>query len=122
MIYNKTTIMESDSESPIVMTIVIGNNILDELLLCLVEEDYESETTAALDVEYTAKYVAVIDKDSLAVMAEKLNIELVKMRDHLIDKFSEGCYISNKSYVMNAYRNILDYVLDCGGKYRLKQN
>lgn len=114
--------MESDSESPIVMTIVIGNNILDELVICLVEEDYESETTAALDVEYTAKYVAVIEKDSLAVMAEKLRIDLAKMRGHLVDKFSEGGYIPNKSYVVNAYRNILDYVLDCGGKYRLKQN
>lgn len=114
MIYNKTIMMESDSESPVVMTITIGNNIMDELVLCLEEEVYDDDAVPC------KKTTAVIDKDNMSALAGRLKIKPEGLKQHLIDRFEENGRLT-KNYVCHVYQQILEYILDNGGKYRLKE-
>ena len=114
MIYNKTTMMESDSESPVVITVTIGNNIMDELVLCLEEEVYDDEAAPRM------KTTAVIDKDNMSALAGSLKIKPEELKQHLIDRFEENGRLT-KNYVCHVYQQILEYILDRGGKYRFKK-
>ena len=115
MIYNETIIMESDGDASIVMTISVGTTILDEMVICLEETVYDN------DVLPDHKTMAILDKDNQSILAECLNIKPAVLKEHLIDKFSEGGYLSSTSYVRAVFQQILEYILDNGGKYRLKE-
>lgn len=114
MIYNEVLLMESDDDSPIVADIAIGNDILDNLVIKLSYSVYESGIRPDKDV------CAVIDSDSLASLAKHLRIAVHEVKQYLVDKFSYGGYISRTATVREEFHNILNFILDNGGKYRLE--
>lgn len=119
MIYNKTTFIESDSECTFVTTISVGNNILDELTFCLEEESYDDSTDPGYGT--TVKAMAVLDKDNLLLLAERLKINPSHLKDYMIEKFGKNGHIAYSSYVVHAYQKLLDFILDHGAKYRLNR-
>ena len=113
--------MSSDDDCCLMMSITIGETILDELALCLEEHYNGDDDYFKLNKNNLTKVVAIIDKHELSVMAKHLGIPASDVRKHLVEKFSDDGYISRTSYVRDAFQEILDYVLDCGGKYRFKK-
>lgn len=114
MIYNETIILESDSESSVVMTLSIGNTILDELVLSLNEEVYDD------DIVSVPKTIAVIDKDNLLLMANRLKIKPADLKAFLVEKFSEGGRLT-RNYVRQVFQQMLEFVLNQGAKYCFKK-
>ena len=72
---------------------------------------------------YVAKdeTTATIDVDDLEVMAAYLKRSKGEVLNHLLGKFGGSGYVARTSYVKNCFKEILEYILDCGGKYTLKR-
>jgi hypothetical protein len=121
MIYNESLIMSTDDDCDLMMSITIGETILDELALCLDEHYSGNDDCFRINKNNLTKVIAVIDKHNLSIMAKHIGIPASGVREHLIEKFSDYGYISRISYVRDMFQEILDYILDCGGKYRFKK-
>ena len=66
--------MSSDDDCCLMMSITIGETILDELALCLEEHYNGDDDYFKLNKNNLTKVVAIIDKHELSVMAKHLGI------------------------------------------------
>ena len=115
MIRSGSIIVESDNDLEIVGTIVSGFDYLNNLIVEYRFEDYRS---CGKDYSYSA----IIDEDDAKVMARYLNVPLSSLPKVLYDKF--GCPFSDilvPSEVEGIFGDILNFVLDCGARYKLKR-
>lgn len=102
--------MESDCDCTITMNTTIGETFYNEVVIHLYEHYNGDEDYFKIEESDLTNVVAIIDKDDLAVMAKRLKIPAKKVRSHLIDKFYDGGYISRKSYVVDCFKEILEYI------------
>lgn len=114
MIYNEILIMESDGDSPVVSGISIGKDIHGNVVISLDTENYSGKRYP------TENAVAVLDSDCIECLSRHHHIQKDEVMRHLYNEFKEGGYISRTDYVRERFKNILDYILDSGGKYHLK--
>ena len=121
MIYDEHLLMESDDDCQIIANIVIGYDVRGNLVIQL--GVYDDGWDYPEGFRYVAKdeTTATIDVDDLDVMAAHLNRSKGEVLNHLLGKFGGSGYVARTSYVKNCFKEILEYILDCGGKYRLSQ-
>ena len=112
--------MASDDDCDLMALISIGETDYNELALHF-EEHCNENNDYGFKIKNLENVIAVIDNDSLAIMAEHLGIPAKKVRDHLLEKFGDHGYISRIAYIRDTFHEILNYILDCGGKYRFKK-
>lgn len=118
MIYNEELIISSDDDAPIMSSITIGETIRGELALCLEDHYNGDDDYFSIDENELTSVVFVIDPYELPIMAKRIGIPTGEVRNHLIEKFSDGGYISRRDYIQEVFQEMLNYVLDNGGKYR----
>lgn len=117
-IYNEINLVSSYNDG-FEVDVTIGTTILDDIVI-----SYNAEHYGDLGEDYfrhKENIHAVIDSYEIKVMAKHLGITPDKVKQHLIDKFDDNdSYISYIPYIRNYFHDILDYILDCGAKYRIK--
>lgn len=118
MIYNEELIISSDDDAPIMSSITIGETVRNELALCLEDHYNGDDDYFSIDKNELTNVVFVIDQYELSIMAKRIGIPTSEVRNHLIEKFSDGGYISRRDYIQEVFQEMLNYVLDNGGKYR----
>ena len=111
--------MESDEDCDFMASIYIGETEHKELALQF-EEHCNENNDYGHKFKDLENVIAVIDDDSLPIMAEHLGIPANEIYDHLIKKFGDHGYISRIAYIREMFHEMLNYILDCGGKYRFK--
>lgn len=118
MLKNECLLMESDGDSLLVASLVIGYDILDRLTVRLCITDYDCETVSS---RYACEKVtsASLDDDCIRLLASRFRIPVAEVPDLLVRKFRYGRYVSRTGAVRRQFKNILEFILDCGGKYRL---
>lgn len=115
MIRSGSIIVESDNDLEIVGTIVSGFDYLNNLIVEYGFEDYRS---GGKDYSYSA----IIDEDDAKVMARCLKVSLSSLPQILYDKFGRSfSEILVPSEVEGIFGDILNFVLDCGARYKLKR-
>lgn len=107
--------MESDGDSAIVASLYLDYNLYDELMICLETEEYGETGRSSKD----KKVCAVLDKDCVVTLSTQLKIRPEDLPEHLYKEFHNGGYISRTSYVRSRFKDMLEYILDLGGKYHL---
>lgn len=85
MIYNESLIMSTDDDCDLMMSITIGETILDELALCLDEHYSGNDDCFRINKNNLTKVIAVIDKHNLSIMAKHIGIPASGVREHLIE-------------------------------------
>lgn len=113
--------MASDEDCQIMTYLLIGTNILDELVICIEKEDGGWDYPKGMLYTPDRRTYAILDADNMRVMAKKLRVEVKDLSSYLCRKFSYGGYISHSSVVTREFQKILNFILDCGAKYRLKE-
>lgn len=113
--------MASDEDCQIMTYLLIGTNIHDELVICLEKEDGGWDYPEGMLYTPEQKTLAVVDAENMQLMARKLRIEVKDLPTYLYRKFYYGGYIHHSSVVIRGFQKVLDYILDCGAKYRLKE-
>lgn len=116
-------LMQSDEDAQIMASIYVGNDEQGNLVVSLIDNDGGWDYPEDLDIEYTPEVdtIATIDAESQIEMASYLDIPVRKLMEHLVEKFEEQGYIAKTSYIHERFKDILDYILDNGGRYSLKR-
>lgn len=119
MIYNKEFIMQSHEDFQIIANIIIGhdrrNNLIIRLGIYDDGDDYPSGHVYTSREETTA----IMNEYEVKRFARKVHIKPEAVKSYLYDGFLVDSYIGETSYVTASFRNILNYILDHGAKYRL---
>lgn len=113
MLTSITLIAESDNDMEIVASIVVGFDYLNNFVVKYSFEDYR---------EYGKDWErsAIVDEDDAKRMAQRLRVPLSDLPQIIYDKFNDFSGIAVPSEVEDTFKEILDFVLDCGARYKLK--
>lgn len=106
-------IIESDSDLEIVATIVTGYDTMKHFVIQFIYEDYRKGGR-------NNSYCAVMDEEEVATMAHHLHISPNELPQALYDAFGDKSGIAVPSEVESVFQEILEYILDCGARYSLK--
>lgn len=112
MLTSEKIIIESDEDLEIVSTIVAGYDFRNNFVVKYTCKDYQRGEEKG--------YTAIVDEQNAKVMARFLKVELTKLPEALYDEFGDCTGISTLSDIEYVFKDILDYILDSGAKYKLK--
>ena len=113
--------MSSDDDAPIMAYLSTGYNILDELVICLETHDDGSLHEEGTSYRATRQITATLDKDYIHQLANSLRMPDSDLQDYLTDLFKYGGYVPHKGRVFKQFQKMLDFVLNCGSKYKLHE-
>ena len=113
--------MASDEDCQIMTYLLIGTNIYNELVICIEKEDGGWDYPEGMLYTPKRRTYAILDADNMQVMAKRLRVEVKDLSNYLSQKFCYAGYISRSSKVYHEFQKILNFILDCGAKYRLKE-
>lgn len=119
--YKKKIVMSSHEEYQTMAEISIGYDVLENLVIRLCVYDEGDSYPAGVTFTARDETKAIIEKDEIKSMACRLDIPPSTVMNHLYEGFKVRGYISTTSYVTASFSNMLNYILDQGAKYRLKQ-
>lgn len=114
MLTTKTLIAESDSDMEFVASIVVGFDYLNNFVVQYLFEDYREN---GRDWERSA----IVDEDDAKRMAQRLRVPLAALPKIIYDRFNDFSGISVPSEVEGTFKEILDFILDCGARFRFKK-
>lgn len=120
MMYKRKLVMSSHEDYQIMADIFIGYDVLENLVirLCVHDEGDGYPTGTVFTSREETK--AIIDKEEVKTLARRLKIPPSALKNYLYEGFKVRGYISSTDYVTASFSNMLNYILDQGGKYRLK--
>lgn len=113
MLTSEKIIVESNSDIEIVATIVAGFDYLNNFVVQYHFEDYRVGGK-----DYT--HSAIVDEEDAKGMARHLKVSYAGLPQALYDEFGDTTGLSVPSEVESVYKDVLDFILDCGAKYKLK--
>ena len=112
MLTSGMTIIESDEDLEIVSTIDAEYNSKSNLVIEYYCINYEKrhkviDNTATVDEENTEK------------LAKRLKVNPIDLPQAIYDEFGDSTGVSRLSDIEYVFKGILDFILDCGVKYKL---
>lgn len=84
------------------------------LVVLLEHDDYD-------EPDYAYKVYATVDKRDAMGMARRLNVSLTDLPAVIFKRYGEASNVFVPSEVEATFKDILDFILDCGVRYRLKR-
>ncbi len=107
-------IMESDNDLPICSLITASFDGLQGLAVTLEHEDYE-------EPEYAYQVQATVGKEDVRLMAQNLGVSPPSLPSFLSSRFGNTSGTIAPSEAEAVFKEILDFILDCGARYHLKR-
>lgn len=112
MLLLEEIIVESNGDLETVSTVVVGFDDDKNFVVELETNDYESRRG-------NQRLWAVVEKEDALMLADYLNVKLTALPKVFDEKFGEpGVFVL--SYVEARFKEILDFILDCGIHYQFK--
>lgn len=111
MLLLEEIIVESGGDLEIVSTVVVGFDDDKNFVVELETNDYEFRCG-------NQRLWAVVEKEDALMLADYLKVKLTALPRTFDEKFGEsGVFVL--SYVEARFKEILDFILDCGMHYQL---
>ena len=107
-------ILASDDDLEIASDIVVGFDDDKNFVVELIKTNYMVSHGGERRVR------AVVDKEEALLLADYLNVRLTALPKCFDQRFGEFSNILKPSYVDAQFKEILEFILDCGVHYRLK--
>ena len=107
-------IMESDNDQPICSSLTACFEENQGLAIVLEHEDYE-------EPEYNYKIKAAVDQQDTCLMAQNLKVFPSSRPSLLSNRFGNTSGTIAPSETEAVFKEILEFILDCGARYRLKR-
>lgn len=109
-------IIESDNDFPEIITSVsVYFKWNNDLVIELERKDLERPQNDYL-------WEAVVDSEETGKMARFLHTQPENLPDQIFERFQDTSYCAPPSKSDETFRDILNFVLDCGIHYRLKKS
>ena len=113
MLLLEELIIDSDGDMLIGSGIVAGFDDEKNFAVVLDYTDYETG--------YTRKTWAVVEKEDALAMADYLKVRLTSLPQEILERFGDSSDIAVPSEVEAVFKEILDFIIACGVRYRLKK-
>lgn len=104
------TIIESDEDLEIVSTIDAEYNSKSNLVIEYYCINYEKRRNV---IDYTATV------ENTEKLAKRLKVNPIDLPQAIYDEFGDSTGVSRLSDIEYVFKEILDFILDCGVKYKL---
>lgn len=114
MLLLEELIIDSDGDMLIGSGIVAGFDDEKNFAVVLDYTDYETG--------YNRKTWAVVEKEDALAMADCLKVRLTSLPQEIRKRFGDSNDMSVPSEVEALFKEILDFIISCGVRYRLKNN
>ena len=114
MLLLEELIIDSDGDMLIGSGIVAGFDDEKNFAVVLDYTDYETG--------YNRKTWAVVEKEDALAMADYLKVRLTSLPQEILERFGDSSDIAVPSEVEAVFKEILDFIIACGVRYRLKSN
>ena len=114
MLTSEKIIIETSGDLEVVWIIVAGFDYLNNFVVQYCCMDYE-KGKGGFEIS------AIVDEEDAKVMANHLKVSLVDLPQTLYDEFGDATEVAVSSEMEGIFKDILDYILDCGAKYKLKK-
>lgn len=105
-------IAETDGDLPFGDYVSADINWRKELVIEYVTTDCRAEIES--------RSLAVVDAEDTAKMAAHLNVPLEQLPKCIWDEYGDPREIWTPSQIKGVFKDVLDYILDCGAKYELR--
>ena len=83
------------------------------LVICLTFYDYKN-------VQHHT--YAIIEKDEAMAMSEHLDVKLTDLPQTICKHCGDTSYVFVPSHVEELFKDVLDFILDCGAHYRISRD
>ncbi len=107
--------------------------------IIIIESDEDLEIVSTITAEYNSKknfvveyycinhekgrkvidYTATVDKENTAILAKRLKVDPINLPQVIYDEFGDCTGTSRLSDIEYVFKEILDFILDRGVKYKL---
>jgi hypothetical protein len=114
MLLLEELIIDSDGDMQIGSCIVAGFDDEKNFAVVLDYTDYETG--------YNRKTWAVVEKEDALAMADYLKVRLTSLPQEILERFGDSSDIAVPSEVEAVFKEILDFIIACGVRYRLKKD
>lgn len=114
MLLLEELIIDSDGDMLIGSGIVAGFDDEKNFAVVLDYTDYETG--------YNRKTWAVVEKEDALAMADYLKVRLTSLPQEIFERFGDSSDIAVPSEVEAVFKEILDFIIACGVRYRLKKD
>jgi hypothetical protein len=114
MLLLEELIIDSDGDMQFGSGIVAGFDDEKNFAVVLDYTDYETG--------YNRKTWAVVEKEDALVMADYLKVRLTSLPQEIFERFGDSSDIAVPSEVEAVFKEILDFIIACGVRYRLKKD
>lgn len=105
-------IAESDGDLPFGDCVSADINYRKELVIEYITTDYRTEIES--------KKLATVDREDTAKMAAFLNVPIEQLPQRILDECGDTSDICTPSEIKGIFKDVLDFILDCGVKYEFK--
>lgn len=105
-------IAESDGDLPFGDCVSAEINYKKELVIEYVTTNHKTEIES--------KKLAIVDAEDTEKMAAYLNVAIEQLPQQIWEECGEVSDICTPSQINGIFKDVLDYILDCGVRYVLK--
>lgn len=112
MLTSEETIIESDEDLEIVSTIEAGYDYRKNFVVKYYCINYEKRRKV---IDYTA----TVDEEDATKMAKHLKVDYYDLPKVLYNEFGDCTGTTTLSGIEYVFKEILEFILDCGVKYKL---
>ena len=109
----RVIIVESDGDLPFYDCVLAEINYRKQLVIEYTTQDYKTEAES--------KMLAIVDSEDTAKMAAHLNVPIEQLPQCIYDKCGDWRDTCTFSEVKGIFKDVLDFILDCGVKFVLKR-
>ena len=108
----RVIIVESDGDLPFYDYVIAEINYRQQLVIEYITQDCKTEAES--------KMMAIVDSEDTAKIAAHLNVHIDQLPRYIYDKCGDWRDTCTSSEVKGIFKDVLDYILDCGVKYELR--
>lgn len=118
---------------------MVKSNTMTTSGMTIIESDEDLEIVSTIDAEYNSKsnlvieyycinyekrrkvidYTATVDKENTEKLAKRLKVNPIDLPQAIYDEFGDSTGVSRLSDIEYVFKEILDFIPDCGVKYKL---
>lgn len=107
-------LVESDEDLEIVSSLSAGLDDRKRLVVQLEFVDYENHRR-------DNTLYALLDQEETQTMADRLHVPPAELPATLRVHFGDHPLLPTPSYVRGLFKEVLDFIIDCGARYRLHE-
>lgn len=106
-------LIEVDNDAPYSYWVSVEVTEKQEMIVELEYQNFENHA-------HDYRQQAIVDSENTAIISNHLQVQLSDLTEYLHDKYYHSIYYNEGEDAENLFADLLDLILDCGAKYKLK--